>query len=253
MHLTIQTFDSLGSTNTEALEMARGGSAEGTCVIARQQTAGRGRHGRTWVSERDAGVAFSIILRPALPPESLPLITLMAGVAVHETLTELGLSPDIKWVNDVLIDEKKISGILAETTMTDAGLAVVLGIGINIRSSNFPPDLADRATSIEDVLKDPERVPTPEQLTAILTGSISRLYEKLTAAGGPAAILSDWRDRSTYFAGKRVTVRAFDQTLIGTTDGLEPSGALRLRKDDGEIVIIQAGDVEQLRADPASL
>ncbi|HMS09999.1 MAG TPA: biotin--[acetyl-CoA-carboxylase] ligase [Pyrinomonadaceae bacterium] len=253
MQVTIKTFDSLGSTNTEALEMARGGADEGVCVIARRQTAGRGRHGRKWVSERDAGLAFSIILRPALPPESLPLITLMAGVAVHETLTEFGLVLDIKWVNDVLIDEKKISGILAETTMTDKGLAVILGIGINIRSSNFPPELADRATSIEDSFDDPERVPTPERLTAILTGHLSRLYEKLLAPGGPETILGDWRERSSYFAGKRVTVRAFDQTLIGTTDGLEPSGALRLRKDDGEIVIIQAGDVEQLRADPGSL
>lgn len=252
MNIRILTYDSLGSTNTEALEMARKGADEGLCIIAREQTAGRGRHGRTWVSERDAGLAFSIILRPALPPESLPLITLMAGVAVHKTLTDLGLSPDIKWVNDVLVGEKKISGILAETTMTDTGLAVVLGIGINIRRTNFPPELADRATSIEDVVKDPERVPTPERLTAILTSHLSRLYQKLTASGGAEATIGEWRSRSSYYSGKRVTVRSFDETLTGTTEGLEPSGALRLRKSDGDVVVIQAGDVEQLRADAAA-
>ncbi len=252
MNIRILTFDSLGSTNTEALEIARKGAEEGLCIVAREQTAGRGRHGRTWVSEPDDGLYFSIVLRPSLPPESLPLITLMAGVAVHETLTELGLAPDIKWVNDVLVNEKKISGILAETTMTETGLAVVLGIGINIRRTNFPHELAGRATSIEDALRDPERLPTPEQLTAILTGHLSRLYEKLTSPGGSEDILNEWRERSTYYAGKRVIVRSFDQTLIGTTDGLDPNGALRLRKSNDELAIIQAGDVEQLRADAAA-
>ena len=252
MIIRVLEYDSLGSTNTEALEMARGGAAEGPCVIARAQTAGRGRHGRTWVSEPDAGLYFSIILRPSLPPESLPLITLMAGVAVHETLTELGLAPDIKWVNDVLIDEKKISGILAETTMTDRGLAVVLGIGINIRRTNFPPELAGRATSIEDLVSKPEQIPSPAQLAAKLTETIRHFYAQLNAPGGAEATIVEWQSRSSYFSGKRVTVRSFDETLTGTTEGLEPNGALRLRKNDGEVVIIQAGDVEQLRADAAA-
>lgn len=252
MNIRVLTFDSLGSTNTEALEMARKGADEGVCVIARRQTAGRGRHGRTWVSEPDAGLYFSIILRPTLPPESLPLITLMAGVAVNETLTELGLSPDIKWVNDVLIDEKKISGILAETTMTDRGLAVVLGIGINIRRTNFPPELAGRATSIEDLVSNPEKIPSPAKLAAKLTEAIRRFYAQLTAPGGAEATIGEWQSRSSYFSGKRVTVRSFDETLTGTTEGLEPNGALRLQKNDGEVVTIQAGDVEQLRADAAA-
>ena len=252
MNIRVLTFDSLGSTNTEALEMARKGADEGVCVIARRQTAGRGRHGRTWVSEPDAGLYFSIILRPTLPPESLPLITLMAGVAVHETLSELGLAPDIKWVNDVLVGEKKISGILAETTMTDRGLAVVLGIGINIRRTNFPPELAGRATSIEDFVSGPEQIPSPAQLAAKLTEATRHFYAQLIAPGGPEATIGEWHARSSYFSGKRVTVRSFDETLTGTTDGLEPNGALRLRKENREVVIIQAGDVEQLRADAAA-
>lgn len=252
MKIRVLTFDSLGSTNTEALDMARGGADEGTCVIARQQTAGRGRHGRTWVSEADAGLYFSIILRPSLPPESLPLITLMAGVSVHQMLSELGLAPDVKWVNDVLVSEKKISGILAETTMTDRGLAVVLGIGINIRRTNFPHELAGRATSIEDFVSEPGQIPSPSQLAAKLTEVIRHFYARLIAPGGPEATIGEWQARSSYFSGKRVTVRFFDETLTGTTEGLEPNGALRIRKSGGEVVIIQAGDVEQLRADAAA-
>jgi BirA family transcriptional regulator, biotin operon repressor / biotin---[acetyl-CoA-carboxylase] ligase len=252
MNIRILTYDSLGSTNTEALEMARKGADEGTCIVARQQTAGRGRHGRTWVSEKDAGLYFSIILRPSLPPDSLPLITLMAGVAVHSTLAAFGMCADIKWVNDVLVGEKKISGILAETTMTDNGLAVVLGIGINIRRTNFPPDLADRATSIEEFQTANEQVPSPNQLAAVLTEDLQRFYTKLKAPDGPAAIISEWRVRSSYFVGKRVKVSSLGEALVGTTEGLEPNGALRLRKSDGDVVIIQAGDVEQLRADAAA-
>ncbi|MBX3296083.1 MAG: biotin--[acetyl-CoA-carboxylase] ligase [Acidobacteria bacterium] len=252
MNIRILTYDSLGSTNTEALEMARKGADEGLCIIAREQTAGRGRHGRTWVSEQEAGLYFSIVLRPSLPPESLPLITLMAGVSVHETLSELGLSPDIKWVNDVLIDEKKISGILAETTMTDKGLAVILGIGINIRRTNFPPELADRAMSIEDSVSHPEQVPSSAQLATTLTDAIRHFYAQLTAPGGPEVTIGEWRSRSSYYSGKRVSVRSFGEMLTGTTEGLEPNGALRLRKSDGDIVVIQAGDVEQLRADAAA-
>ena len=148
MNITILRFDTIDSTNTEALNQARAGAKEGLCIVALEQTAGRGRRGREWVSEKGAGIYFSIVLRPELELRFLPLITLMAGVAVHDTLSYAGLRPDIKWVNDILVNEKKIAGILAETTETPDGLAVIVGIGINIRSSNFPPELASTATSI---------------------------------------------------------------------------------------------------------
>src|SRR5688572_8392446 len=149
MNFTILTFDILDSTNTEALKQAKLGAEEGLCIVARQQTAGRGRYGRPWVSERDAGVYMSIVLRPKLEMHELPSITLMSGVAVHDALSEFGIKPDIKWVNDVLVIDRKIAGILAETTETSDGVAVVAGIGINLTSRNFPPDLVPTATSIE--------------------------------------------------------------------------------------------------------
>src|SRR3954471_7220425 len=106
MDLTIIRYDTIGSTNIEAADHARRGAAEGLCIIAREQTAGRGRHGREWVSQPDAGLLFSIVLRPQMDQRSFPLITLMAGVAVHDTLKSFGLEPDIKWVNDILVDDQ---------------------------------------------------------------------------------------------------------------------------------------------------
>src|SRR5687767_5885331 len=245
MQITILTFDILDSTNTEALEQARQGADEGLCVVARQQTAGRGRHGRTWVSERDAGVYLSVVLRPKLGMHELPLITLMSGIAVHDTLRELGMQPDIKWVNDVLVNDKKIAGILAETTDTSAGVAVVAGIGINLTSANFPPDLVNRATSVED---SSTTAINREDLIDLLTRRLSHYYDMLQSDNGAAQILENWRQRSSYYSGKIVRVVLENETVTGTTDGLEKNGALRIKRSDGTVAIVQAGDVERVRA-----
>src|SRR5688572_28795328 len=106
MNFIVLTYDILDSTNDEALKQARLGVDEGLCVVARQQTAGRGRYGRTWVSARDAGLYLSLVLRPKLEMRELPLITLMAGIAVNDALEEFGIKPDIKWVNDLLVNGK---------------------------------------------------------------------------------------------------------------------------------------------------
>ncbi len=244
MNFSLLTFDILDSTNTEALKQARLGADEGVCVVARQQTAGRGRYGRTWVSERDAGLYFSIVLRPMLDAHDLPLITLVAGIAVHDALAELGMKPDIKWVNDVLINEKKIAGILAETTETPKGLAVVVGIGINLKSSNFPPDLVATATSLEDLSSTADR----DTLIEVLTSHFSRFYDMLQIEGGAARIIENWKQRSSYSSGKIVRAVLNGETITGVTDGLEDNGALRVKRSDGSVTIVQAGDVEQVRA-----
>lgn len=245
MNTTLLTFDTIDSTNTEALKHARLGAEEGLCIVARQQTAGRGRYGRIWVSPKDAGLYFSIVLRPALEMRYLPLVTLMTGVAVHETLSAMGLKPDIKWVNDVLIDEKKISGILAETTDTPSGLAVVVGIGINLRSTNFPPEIAATATSIEEARAT---LTSREELIANLTKHFSYFYAMLSRE--PGSIIDEWSRRSSYFRGKHVRAVLEHESVLGVTDGLESNGALRVSRDDGDVAIIQAGDVEQLRTAP---
>lgn len=245
MNFTILRFDSVGSTNAEALNQAKQGAGEGLCVVARQQTAGRGRHGRTWISEPDAGLYCSLVLRPNIENRFLPLITLTAAIAVYDTLAKLcGLKPDIKWANDVHAGDKKISGILAEMTETSGGLAIVVGIGINLKSSNFPTELAEIATSIE---AETDRIFDVEALLETLTRIFAEYYRVLHEDDGAAQIRNEWAQRSSYYAGKSVRVNLENRSITGTTRGLEENGALRVETANGELEIVQAGDVEQLR------
>ena len=244
MNFTILRFDELESTNTEALNQAKRGADEGLCFVARRQTAGRGRHGRVWISEKNAGLYFSIVLRPKIETRFLSLVTLMTAVAVYETLKTFNLSPDIKWANDVHINGKKISGILAETCETPTGLAVIVGIGINLKSSNFPPEIADVATSIEtETNKTADIEITLENLTA----NLDEFYRVLNSSNGAEKIRRAWAERSSYFTGKKIKAVLENETIYGTTDGIEDTGALRVELETGEIRIIHAGDVGNLR------
>ncbi|MGI9056716.1 MAG: biotin--[acetyl-CoA-carboxylase] ligase [Pyrinomonadaceae bacterium] len=245
MNFTILRFDSLESTNTEAINQAKRGADEGLCIIAKKQTAGRGRHGRTWISEENAGLYFSIVLRPKIETRFLPLITLMTAIAVADTLCDLyALKPDIKWVNDIHVSEKKICGILSEMTETPKGTAIIVGIGINLTSSNFPAEISEIATSIEaETNKSPDR----EKLLQNLTHFLNYFYDIFQSENGAKIIVKEWKDRSSYAFGKQVKVKLENETIFGTTDGLEANGALRVKTDSGNVKIIQAGDVESLR------
>jgi BirA family transcriptional regulator, biotin operon repressor / biotin---[acetyl-CoA-carboxylase] ligase len=245
MNLTILRFDSIESTNIEAINQAKRGADEGLCVVARRQTAGRGRHGRVWISEKDAGLFFSIVLHPKIEMRFLTLVTLMSAVAVHDTIEELfKIDCDIKWVNDIHVHGKKICGILAETCDTNRGLAVIVGIGINLKSSNFPPEIAETATSIEAETK---QTPNAEILLQKLTFFLSKYCDILYGTNGAEKMRGEWIARSSYAYGKSVKVVLENETIRGTTRGIEENGALRVELDSGEIRVIHAGDVEQLR------
>ncbi len=245
MNLTILRFDSLDSTNTEAINQAKRGANEGLCIVAKRQTAGRGRQGRIWVSPENAGLYFSIILRPKIEMRFMPLLTLMSAVAVYEVLREFyQLKPDIKWANDVHVNEKKICGILAESTETNKGLAVIVGIGINLKSSNFPPELNKIATSIET---ETNYTPNLEKLLEWLTGKFSKFYKIFNETNGAKNICDEWKKRSTYAFGKEVRAVLENEIISGKTCGIEVNGALRIEQSDGTIAIIQAGDVEKIR------
>ncbi|HVE55875.1 MAG TPA: biotin--[acetyl-CoA-carboxylase] ligase [Pyrinomonadaceae bacterium] len=245
MNFTILRFETIESTNNEALNQAKRGADEGLCVVARRQTSGRGRHGRVWVSERDAGLFFSVVLRPRIEIRFLPLITLMSAVAVHDTLENLyGIDCDIKWVNDIHVSGKKICGILAETTETTKGLAVVVGIGINLKSSNFPPEIAETATSIEAATGS---APDAENLLQKLASYFAQNCDILYGANGAEKIRDEWTRRSSYAFGKNVRVVLENETIHGITRGIEENGALRVELETGEIRTVHAGDVENLR------
>ena len=245
MNFTVLRFDTIGSTNDEALRQARLGAPEGLCVVARQQTAGRGRHGRAWISPPGAGLYFSLVLRPALETRFLPLVTLTAGVAVHDALEEaFGLDCDIKWSNDVHVGGRKISGILAETAETTRGLAVVLGIGVNLNSRNFPAELGEIATSVE---AETGATASVEKLLDALTGALAKFFGLLYGAGGAEIIREEWTRRSSYAFGKEVRATLENETIEGVTRGIEPDGALRVETAEGAVRVIRAGEVQNLR------
>jgi len=244
MNINVLRFDTIDSTNSEAARRAKLGADEGLCIIAREQTAGRGRRGRLWVSNKDAGLYFSIVLRPKLDARHLPLITLMTGIAVYDTLEGFGLKPDIKWVNDILINDKKICGILAETMDTPSGLAVIVGIGVNLAPRDSE-ELSETATSINELVNAQKIA-----ISDVQSGLIEQLrhwYAILSDDNGNHRILAEWRRRSTYFSGKQVRIAIENETFEGVTDGLEENGALRVRIGDGGLRIVQAGDVGRLR------
>jgi BirA family biotin operon repressor/biotin-[acetyl-CoA-carboxylase] ligase len=194
MEFTTLRFDSIDSTNTEVIRQAVSGAAEGLVVVATEQTAGRGRQGRQWISVKASGLYLSILLRPKSEPRFLPLITLTAAIAIYDLLADsFGLSPDIKWPNDILINEKKICGILAETAETPHGLAVVVGIGINLRSTNFPPELAKSATSLQAEAVSSKTL----EIESLLLRFFEYWYEIFQLENGPTSIIDAWSKRST--------------------------------------------------------
>ncbi len=241
----ILRFDSLPSTNLEAARRAIAGAAEGLCVVASEQTAGRGRLERQWISPKDAGLYFSVVLRPRIHQSSWPLIALAAALAVHDALLEAySLKTDVKWPNDILSNNRKLCGILAETVETTIGRALVLGIGINLTSSAFPAEVQEIATSVQ---VETGKVPDLEIILRNLIIELERRYVMLQSTEGGEEVLRDWSIRSSYASGKRVRVANGQEVLEGTTRGLESDGALRVETEEGLIRIVRAGDVTELR------
>ena len=239
-------FDSLPSTNTEAARQAIAGASEGLCVTAKEQTAGRGRFERAWVSPKDAGLYVSIVLRPTLHQQHWPLITLAASLSVRAALeTSCAVKTDIKWPNDIMHAERKLCGILAETVDTAYGRALVVGIGINLTQAAFPLELKAVATSIEAAAR---QRPNADVLLSALLEAFKNYYETLQTSGGTSKIVAEWSAHSSYAQGKAVRVAEAGKTFAGTTRGLESDGALRVETEDGAISIVHAGEVESLRA-----
>ena len=219
-------YSTIGSTNDEAASIA----TEGAVVVAEAQTAGRGRRGRTWFSPPGSGLYVSTVLAPARaridPRRATTLLTLAAGVAIAEGIqASTGLDVNLKWPNDVYASGRKLAGILAEALRD----VVVLGYGINLTASSFPPDLRDRATSLEGrtgLLPDRARV-----LVETLAALASRYGDLL--AGRFDAILDAWRVRAPAAVGARIRWTAGSIAQSGVTAGVGDDGALLVTTDAG--------------------
>ena len=226
-------YESIGSTNDAAASLAASGHGEGIVVIADSQTAGRGRRGRSWFSPPGAGLYVSVILAPgrarAAPDRATSLLTLAAGVALSEAVEQCtGLAPAIKWPNDLLVERRKLAGILAEGVAPPAstGLqAVVLGFGINVMPAAYPPDLASRVTSLEGELgRGIDRAALCAESLAALAARYHDLLE-----GRYDAILDAWRSRSFGSRGARVAWDTPSGVQTGITEGIDEMGALLVR------------------------
>jgi len=248
-------FSSIASTNDVASAIARSGDGEGTVVIADQQTAGRGRRGHTWFSPAGSGLYVSIVLTPARArvdrERATTILPLAAGVALAESVDAIAaLRIDLKWPNDLLVARRKLGGILAEAVSTSwapgregrqsSGTvdAVVLGYGINVGPMAYPPELGDRATSLESELDRPvERA----ALWVETLAALSRRYEDLLD-GRFDAILDAWRERAPASRGARVTWNTVGGPQAGITEGIDHLGALLVRVGD-RVERIVAGEV----------
>jgi BirA family biotin operon repressor/biotin-[acetyl-CoA-carboxylase] ligase len=243
---TFLRFDSIDSTNLEAMRQARAGAPEGLCVVAREQTRGRGRLDRTWQSPKDAGLYLSVILRPRFELSHWPLIGLMSALAVSDTLAKTcDLQVDIKWPNDVCVNERKLCGILAETVDTENGMAAIVGIGINLKEENLLADLKSIAISVEAATGfNPDR----DLILDELIKTIGQRYDLLQSEGGGEHTIREWCANSSYAFDRKVRVALNRDVFEGTTRGLESDGALRVQDDKGKMRIVRAGDVTALRA-----
>jgi BirA family transcriptional regulator, biotin operon repressor / biotin---[acetyl-CoA-carboxylase] ligase len=233
------------STNSVALELDTQTGPHGTIVIAEEQTAGRGRLGRNWYSEKSSGIYTSIVLRPLLSPAAAPILTLLAGVAAHSAVcSATGLSVDIRWPNDLLVNGKKVCGILTEMKAeVDRLHMVVLGIGINVNHGSMPEELHEIATSLA---LEGGRHYSRLHILAELLRDVERYYHMLLKEGN-AAIVREWSAASSYANGKRVRVKAGEREYSGATAGLDTNGALKICRDDGRQELLVAGEITELR------
>jgi len=219
----------------EAARLAHTGALHGSMVIADEQTAGVGRLGRSWVSESEVGIYCSVLLRLSLSPESLPIATLLLGLAVAEAIqTSTSVACDLRWPNDVLVNGRKIAGILAQLVDN----CIIAGIGINVNQTKFPAGLRTPATSLR--LESDGRTQSREAIVVQLLASLDSFCSLLTAEG-PRAIVRAFTAASSYALNRRVILEETGQK--GTTTGLDENGFLLIQFDSGRTERVAAGGV----------
>ena len=235
----IRRLAEVDSTNRYALDAARAGEPAGLVVVADHQSAGRGRLGRTWEAPAGASLLTSVLLRPTIRLDALHLLTMAAGLAMADAVAAMaGFAPTLKWPNDLLAGGRKLAGMLTEAEITDGVVtAVVVGIGVNVQWTDFPPEIAETATACNlvvghDVSRD-----------ALLDEFVARYGARLADLD---AVPEEYRARLGTL-GERVRVELAAETFEGEACGVADDGALEVRTDDGSVRVVSAGDVVHLR------
>jgi BirA family biotin operon repressor/biotin-[acetyl-CoA-carboxylase] ligase len=238
----VEWTDEIPSTSDRLKALARAGAAEWTAVLADRQTGGRGREGRAWASPA-GGLYLSVLLRPRFA--AVGLLPLAAGVAVAEAVAEWGIAAQLKWPNDVLLDGRKLGGVLAEASSGSGGVDwVVLGIGVNVAVTReaLPPDVRDAAASLADASS--VRPPVSDVAAAVLA-HLRLCYDGLRA--DPPRIVETWRARAVDWWGELVDVETARGTLRGRMRGVDTDGALLVDLEGEESHRILSGEVRRLR------
>jgi BirA family biotin operon repressor/biotin-[acetyl-CoA-carboxylase] ligase len=242
----IHFYPDIDSTNTEAFNLAAAGAPEGTVVIADSQTKGRGRMQRVWHSPSGSNIYTSLILRPNLKPDRVPQISILAGVAVAEIMDNFcpGMV-NLKWPNDVLLNGKKVCGILAQMKTSASRVDfIILGIGINININynRLPQDIKNSATSLAI---ETDRKISRQELIIDLYENLAKWYKKLIADGF-STVKEKWLSMAPMI-GKRVQITSGDEVISGKALGIDEQGSLLLLTAEGRKIKISAGDATILK------
>ncbi len=239
---TIHVFEQTTSTNDVVEKLARDGVKEGAVVFAEAQTKGRGRLGRKWASPTRKGLWFSVLLRPKMTPQETSQLTVASATALRRAIKSVTrLTADIKWPNDLLLDGKKVVGILTEMSAeVDRVRYLILGIGVDVNqeAGDFPPELRAVATSLK--LAVGEKISRAELATAILQ-ELDADYARI-AAGEFAVVADEW-EAACITIGKNVTVQVGDRKFAGHAEALDDDGALLIRTEHGHLERVTGGDV----------
>ena len=231
-------LESVDSTNRFAREMAKAGAADGTLVVANEQTGGRGRRGRGWISPAGEGIFMSLILRPDIALEDAAKLSLVTALAVANAIERVtGLDARIKWPNDIVCGGRKVCGMLLEMDVAEGRLeSVVAGIGINVHQMQFPEEIQNTAASLDLLLG--RRISRKEVIHAFLAA----FDEAMALSKDDARFMQAYRERSATL-GQRVQVIATNETFVGTAVDLTQSGTLIVEDEEGQRREVLAADV----------
>lgn len=241
MGQSIYFYEETDTTNNRARELALEGASEGTLVVAEKQTAGRGRRGKVWESPLGTGIWMSLVLRPQIAPAEASVLTLLCGLATAEAIeAETGLSAGIKWPNDILINGKKAVGILTEMDCEMSEVHFVIpGIGINVNTASFPPEIAEIATSL---YLECGKTVSRRRLVHRVLERLEEHYETFLRTGSFAAMLEDYR-KHCITLGKEVHVLGREPFFAEALD-ITPEGELLVRRaDNGKEEVVFSGEV----------
>lgn len=241
MGQTIYFYEETDTTNNRARELALEGAPEGTLVVAEKQTAGRGRRGKVWESPLGTGIWMSLVLRPQIMPAEASVLTLLCGLATAEAIeAETGLSAGIKWPNDILINGKKAVGILTEMDCEMSEVHFVIpGIGINVNTASFPPEIAEIATSL---YLECGKTVSRRRLVHKVLERLEEHYETFLRTGSFAAMLEDYR-KHCITLGKEVHVLGREPFFAEALDITSEGELLVRRADNGKEEVVFSGEV----------